>query len=71
MVDLLSAIPTFIPSFGWMRLNLTGRRRKKGAVQRTCRDGYGPPNSNYTIFEGTSEIQRLVLARAISGVHIQ
>ena len=25
----------------------------------------------YTIFEGTSEIQRLVIARAISGVHIR
>jgi acyl-CoA dehydrogenase len=25
----------------------------------------------YTIFEGTSEIQRLVIARAISGMHIQ
>jgi len=25
---------------------------------------------NYTIFEGTSEIQRLVIARSISGVHI-
>ncbi len=25
----------------------------------------------YTIFEGTSEIQRLVIARAVSGVHIQ
>jgi alkylation response protein AidB-like acyl-CoA dehydrogenase len=25
----------------------------------------------YTIFEGTSEIQRLVISRAISGVHIQ
>ena len=25
----------------------------------------------YTIFEGTSEIQRLVIARAISGVQIQ
>jgi acyl-CoA dehydrogenase len=25
----------------------------------------------YTIFEGTSEIQRLVIARAISGIHIQ
>jgi alkylation response protein AidB-like acyl-CoA dehydrogenase len=24
----------------------------------------------YTIFEGTSEIQRLVIARSISGVHI-
>jgi acyl-CoA dehydrogenase len=25
----------------------------------------------YTIFEGTSEIQRLVIAHAISGVHIR
>ncbi len=25
----------------------------------------------YTIFEGTSEIQRLVIARAVSGVHVQ
>ena len=25
----------------------------------------------YTIFEGTSEIQRLIVARAISGVHIR
>ena len=25
----------------------------------------------YTIFEGTSEIQRLVIARAISGIHIK
>ena len=25
----------------------------------------------YTIFEGTSEIQRLVIARSISGIHIQ
>ena len=27
--------------------------------------------SNYTIFEGTSEIQRLIIARVISGVHIR
>ena len=25
----------------------------------------------YTIFEGTSEIQRLIIARAVSGIHIQ
>ncbi|MET0627306.1 MAG: hypothetical protein ABW033_02465 [Acidimicrobiia bacterium] len=28
-------------------------------------------DNTYTIFEGTSEIQRLVISRAISGVHIQ
>jgi alkylation response protein AidB-like acyl-CoA dehydrogenase len=33
------------------------------------RDGQ-PVAEIYTIFEGTSEIQRLVAARAISGVHI-
>ena len=26
--------------------------------------------TNYTIFEGTSEIQRLVIARAVSGIRI-
>jgi hypothetical protein len=30
----------------------------------------GPLERTYTIFEGTSEIQRLVVARAVSGVHI-
>jgi len=35
-------------------------------VERLHRD-----SKIYTIFEGTSEIQRLVIARAISGVHIQ
>ena len=35
-------------------------------VERMARDA-----KIYTIFEGTSEIQRLVIARAISGVHIQ
>jgi acyl-CoA dehydrogenase len=28
-------------------------------------------SSIYTIFEGTSQIQRLIIARAISGVHIR
>jgi alkylation response protein AidB-like acyl-CoA dehydrogenase len=27
-------------------------------------------DNSYTIFEGTSEIQRLVVARAVSGLHI-
>ncbi len=35
-------------------------------VERWARDA-----KIYTIFEGTSEIQRLVIARAISGVHIK
>ena len=35
-------------------------------VQRWYRDA-----KIYTIFEGTSEIQRLVVSRAISGVHVR
>ncbi|MDE3008977.1 MAG: hypothetical protein KGJ10_08410 [Acidobacteriota bacterium] len=32
---------------------------------------YGRTSRTYTIFEGTSEIQRLVIARRISGIRIQ
>jgi acyl-CoA dehydrogenase len=39
---------------------------KDHPVERWHRD-----SKIYTIFEGTSEIQRLVIARAISGVHIR
>ncbi|HLI24038.1 MAG TPA: acyl-CoA dehydrogenase family protein [Acidimicrobiales bacterium] len=39
---------------------------KEHPVERWHRDA-----KIYTIFEGTSEIQRLIVARAISGVHIQ
>ena len=28
-------------------------------------------SNTFTIFEGTSEIQRLIISRAISGVHIK
>jgi hypothetical protein len=30
----------------------------------------GHQEQTYTLFEGTSEIQRLVIARAASGIHI-
>jgi acyl-CoA dehydrogenase len=39
---------------------------RENPVERWHRD-----SKIYTIFEGTSEIQRLIIARAISGVHIQ
>jgi hypothetical protein len=34
-------------------------------------DPTGRAGATYTIFEGTSEIQRLVISRAISGIHIK
>ena len=34
-------------------------------------DDENPGNLNHTIFEGTSEIQQLVIARAISGLRIE
>jgi hypothetical protein len=57
-------------------LQLRRTRRTGAAVPETkCRSAHacrlnGCAEVNYTIFEGTSEIQRLVVARAISGVHI-
>src|SRR5438105_3341897 len=39
---------------------------RENPVERWHRD-----SKIYTIFEGTSEIQRLVIARSISGIHIQ
>ena len=39
----------------------------KGAVTST----YDRAFKTYTIFEGTSEIQRLIIARAISGMKIR
>ncbi len=39
---------------------------RENPVERWSRDA-----KIYTIFEGTSEIQRLVIARAISGIHIK
>jgi len=34
-------------------------------------DPTGRSSATSTIFEGTSEIQRLVISRAISGIHIK
>ena len=53
---------------------------RAGSIQILGGNGYraSSPSSGWhrdakiwTIFEGTSEIQRLVISRAISGVHIK
>ncbi|HUC35543.1 MAG TPA: hypothetical protein VMR97_00300 [Acidimicrobiales bacterium] len=41
------------------------------AAQAYSGDCSDPRRVLHTIFEGTSEIQRLIIARAISGIHIQ
>jgi hypothetical protein len=40
-------------------------------TERTQKELVRPYKWNFTIFVGTSEIQHLVIARAISGLHIQ
>jgi hypothetical protein len=40
-------------------------------AQRTCTDVYERPFGIYDLFEGTEQIQQLVISRAISGLHIR
>ena len=53
---------------------VTERRSRSSAASATCArrrvERWHRDAKIYTIFEGTSEIQRLVIARAISGMHI-
>jgi alkylation response protein AidB-like acyl-CoA dehydrogenase len=43
----------------------------QGAIGATHHNLSSSTEEIYTIFEGTSEIQRLVIARAISGMRIR
>ncbi|MGW7681759.1 hypothetical protein ACWGID_13525 [Kribbella sp. NPDC054772] len=43
----------------------------QGQIRATHRNLPAGTEEIYTIFEGTSEIQRLVIARAISGMRIR
>jgi alkylation response protein AidB-like acyl-CoA dehydrogenase len=56
-VDVTNDAIQILGGYGYVREN---------PVERWHRD-----SKIYTIFEGTSEIQRLVIARAISGIHIK
>jgi len=48
-----------------------GRRRNIVPGQGTSTDVGEHQFGNYDIFEGTEQIQQLVISRAISGVHIR
>jgi hypothetical protein len=65
------SIPTFIPTTGRTTSHWGGRLRNIIPAQGTCRDVGERPFGNYDLFEGTEQIQQLVISRAISGVHIR
>jgi hypothetical protein len=46
-------------------------QRTRTRTNADCAGLAGRCEGTYTIFEGTSEIQRLVIARSISGLHIR
>ena len=64
-------IPTFIPTTGRRTLNFDGPLRNIGPVQRTFTDVCERQFGIYDLFEGTEQVQQLVISRAISGVHIR
>jgi hypothetical protein len=68
-----SICPYFCPYSGPDGVEMDGIDGPPIARNRSSQHMYalnGCRRNSYTIFEGTSEIQRLVIARALSGVHI-
>ena len=68
-------MPTLLSSLlSSLQLTLTCRTERTSEPNRACsmdlRALILRTAVSYTIFEGTSEIQRLVVARSISGLHI-
>ncbi len=66
--SLVSGIP-IIPTTGWKGAN-RAEETLDGADWADAKVLVRRYKRNFTIFEGTSEIQHLVIARAISGIHI-
>ena len=50
---------------------LAGTTYWKTAAQTDCAPQAGPTKEIYDIFEGTEQIQELVISRAISGLRIE
>jgi hypothetical protein len=68
---LSAAFPTFIPTTERTNVDAPGRRRNVCPAQRTFPDVGERQFGIYDLFEGTEQIQQLVISRAISGVHIR
>jgi hypothetical protein len=62
--------PYFHPYNSQLHAGLDGHRRPNRACSADVQLLGLRSVVSYTIFEGTSEIQRLVVARSISGLHI-
>ena len=63
-----------IPGRGWTEQHVTDSRFPKPLVGGTPQHAAAPRilmKVIHTIFEGTSEIQQLVISRAISGLRIE
>ncbi len=65
----MGGVPT-IPTTGWTEAYRT-EKSLDAAGWADAKVLVRPHKRSFTIFEGTSEIQHLVIARAISGLHIQ
>jgi len=64
-------IPTFIPTTGRTKPYRERRLRNIVPGQDTCTDVGERPFEIYDLFEGTEQIQQLVISRAISGLQIR
>jgi hypothetical protein len=64
-------IPTFIPTTRRTSADPSRSTWNIAPAQRTFTDVYERPFEIYDLFEGTEQIQQLVISRAISGVHIR
>ena len=65
------SIPTFIPTTRRTSADPGGSIRNIVPAQRTFPDVGERQFEIYDLFEGTEQIQQLVISRAISGVHIR
>lgn len=67
-------IPSFHSRTGWTRHHeaacIVALYLVRGTEHHET-DHENPGNLNHTIFEGTSEIQQVVIARAISGLRVE
>jgi hypothetical protein len=68
--DRRDARPYFHPYYWTEHLDWPARGGTRNSTSEAWSPLAGRAPMTYTIFEGTSEIQRLIIARAISGVHI-